>query len=167
MMGTLSLPGLGGGANANAATYPGDGFILATTALTSKYQSGIITAAMWNTGFNVLKAKYTVAIAQPRLFDGNFQNGFWPVTVLSPLQLSWDLNNLKLQLNYSYLYGHKLPMDGHLTAIRGTYYLGKGKYSINGGVVYEHRVESRTENATYGDAMVFEGNISKHFTNGS
>ena len=167
MMGTLSLPGLGGAANANAATYPGDGVILGSTIFTSKYQSGIINAVMWHTGLDLLGAKYTAGIAQPRLFDGKFQNGFWPVTVFSPVQLSWGFNTFNLQLNYSYFHGHKVPMNAHLVSVRGTQYLFDQRYSLNGGVVYEYRMDSRTKGITYGDAIVFETNISRHFKNGS
>ncbi len=166
MIGALSLPGLGGGANANAAVYPGDGVVLGTTLLNSKYQNGFVTALMWNTGLTILKGKYTVALAQPRLYDGNFENGYWPVTAFSPLQLSWELRGYNLQMNYSYLHGHRVPMNAHLTSLRGTTYLFDSRYSLNGGIVYEYRAESKTAGVEYGDAMVFEANASRHFKKG-
>ncbi len=165
MFGTLTLPGLGGGTNAHAATYSGDGVMVGVSGLFSHKLNATIGAVVWNTGWDVIGGKYTMSFAQPILFDGNFKNHFYPVTVISPTQVSWDLNNLKLQGNYSLLYGQDLPLNGHLFTTKASYYINDGNYSINGSAIYEYRKAKKIADREYGDAMAFEGNFSKHFKN--
>lgn len=165
MIGTLNLPGLGGGANANAATYAGDGVFVGATTLFSSKLNAAIGAVSWNTGVNILKAKYTVSIAQPHIMDGEFENGFYPVTVLSPLQLSWDLKETKLLFNYTYFWGQDLALNAHAFSIRTTHYLLDNNYSINGAFIYEYRIEKPGFGRELGDAVVLEANFSRHFKN--
>ncbi|MBB6462701.1 hypothetical protein [Flammeovirga kamogawensis] len=167
MLGTLSVPSLGGATNANAATYSGDGVFVGVASLHSKHMNFMAVSVLWNTGVDILGAKYSVMISQPRIMDGNYQNGFFPVTFFVPLQLSWDLGTTKLQASYSYLYGQKLPLDAHFANLKATQYLADGKWSLNGGIIYEHRVARKEAERQLGDAVVFEGNVSRHFKNGA
>lgn len=166
MFGTLTPPGLGGGANANAAVYSGDGVTAgAMGMLTSKYNwTGV--AVNWNTGWNFLGGKYTMGISQPVVWDAAFKSGFIPATGFSPLQISWDLQELKLQGNYTFIFGQELPMNGHVFSLRATQYLKERNYSLNGSMVYEHRVEKEGADRQLGDAFVMEANVSKHFKGG-
>lgn len=167
MAGPLTLPGLGGGTNANAGVYSGNGVFVGATGIFSSKVNGVVGAVSWNTGWNFLKGKYTVAIAQPYLMDGAFKNGFYPVTVLSPLQLSWDLNKVKLQGNYSFFFGQTLPLNAHLLTLRYTLYFADNKYSFNGSFVYEIRIEKDIKDREFGNAAVFEANFSRHFKKGT
>lgn len=163
MFGTLTPPGLGGGTNANAALYTGDGFTVGAMGMfTSKYNwTGAVLT--WNTGWEFLGGKYTMGISQPIVFDAKFKTGFNPATGFNPIQISWDLDQLKLQGNYTFLYGNELPLNGHNFTVRATQYLKEGGYSINGSLVYEVRIEKSGADRTYGNAVVLETNLSKHF----
>lgn len=166
MFGTLTLPGLGGGTNANAAVYAGDGVTIGAIGLFSSKLNPTVGAVSWNTGVEFLNGKYTVGIAQPVIFDGNFSSHIIPVTVISPLQLSWDLEQLKLQGNYSFMYGHDLPLNGHVFTVKATQYLYEQNYSLNGSLVYEYRHKKGDSDREFGDALVLEANFSKHFSKG-
>ncbi|NME67291.1 transporter family protein [Flammeovirga aprica] len=167
MLPSMSIPSLGGGTNAHAGTYTGDGVFVGVATLHSQYLNFASASVLWNTGWDVLGAKYSMMIAQPMLMDGSYKNHFFPVVYITPLQLSWDLGNTKLQGSYSALIGRELPVDAHLISVKATQYILDGKYSLNGGVTYEHRVARPELGRTLGSAMVFEANISRHFTNGS
>ena len=98
---------------------------------------------------------------------GILKMDFFPVTVISLIQLSWDLNKVKLQGNYSFFYGHALPLNAHVITLRATRYLADEKFSLNGGLVYEWRIEKDIEDRVFGDAIVFEANFSRHFKKGT
>ncbi|WP_152286849.1 transporter [Flavicella marina] len=166
MFGSLTLPGLGGATNANAATYSGDGVSVGAIALFSSKINPTVTALSWNTGYSVLGGKYTVGIAQPVIFNDNFSSNFLPVTAFTPIQLSWDLDNLKLQGSYSFMYGQDLPLNGHLFSLKATRYFNENKYSLNGGIIYEYRHKKGTSEKEFGDAFIVEANFSRHFTKG-
>lgn len=166
MFGSLTPPGLGGGTNANAALYSGDGVTIGAMGMfTNKYNwTGAVLT--WNTGWNLLGGKYSMGISQPVVFDADFKTGFNPATGFSPIQISWDLNQLKLQGNYTFLYGNELTLNGHNLTLRATQYLDEQRYSINGSMVYEYRVAKGDADREYGDAFVIEANLSKHFKKG-
>ncbi|GGZ71886.1 hypothetical protein GCM10007028_06560 [Algibacter mikhailovii] len=166
MQGSLTPPGLGGGTNANAAVYSGDGVTLGTMGMfTSKYNwTGAVLT--WNTGWDFLGGKYSMGISQPVVFDAEFKTAINPATGFNPIQISWDLNQLKLQGNYTFLLGNKLPLNGHNFTLRATQYLKNGGYSLNGSMVYEVRIEKGSADREYGNAFVLEGNFSKHFKKG-
>lgn len=166
MQGSLTPPGLGGGTNANAAVYTGDGVTIGTIGMfTNKYNwTGAVLN--WNTGWNIFGGKYSIGISQPVVFDAGFKSAINPAFGFSPIQISWNLNALKLQGNYTYLHGNKLPLNGHNFTLRATQYIKNGGYSLNGSMVYEVRIEKNGADREYGNAIVLEGNFSKHFKKG-
>ena len=163
MFGTLTPPGLVGGTNANAGVYSGHGVTIAAMGMFNKKYNWTGAALTWNTGWKVLGGIYSVGLSQPIIFDADFKTATNPATGFTPIQISWDLNELKLQGNYTFLYGNSLTLNGHALTLRATQYLQKRNYSINGSIVYESRIEKETADRVYGDAIVFETNISKHF----
>ena len=131
----------------------------------SKYNwTGAVVS--WNTGWNLLGGKYTIAASQPIIFGADFKTATNPATAFTPIQISWDLDQLKLQGNYTFLYGNDLPLNGHTFTFRATQYLKEESYSINGSFVYEYIKEKSGADRTYGDAFVMEANFSKHFSKG-
>ena len=166
MFGPLTPPGLGGGTNANAAVYSEDGVTLGAMGLFSDKYNWAAAVLTWNTGWDFLGGKYSMGIVQPMVFDADFKFFLNPAIGFNPIQISWDLNQLKLQGNYTFLYGNEIPIYGHTFTLRATQYLKEGAYSINGSVVYEYRKEKSGADRVYGDAFVMEANVSKHFKKG-
>lgn len=166
MLGSLTLPGMGGGTNANAAAYPGDGVVVGGVFLFSSKLNAAVAAVAWNTGAEFLGGKYSLAVAQPRLMDGEFKNGFFPVTAMTPIQLSWDFNSFKLQGAYTFLYGQELPLNAHILTVKGTQYLADNKYSLNASAIYEYRSAKGNTERVFGDAFAIEANVSRHFSKG-
>ena len=164
--GSFVLPGLNSGTNANAASYSGDGVLFGMGGSFSDDLHITVFGLSWNTGWNALGGKYTLSISQPILFGRNFKEGNVGITVLSPVEISWDLNKLKLQGNYSFLYGKKIYVNGHKFSGRATQYLWDNKYSVNGSLIYEHRVTKTGAQRNHGDAFIAEANFSKHFIKG-
>ncbi|GEM_PF-4658394 len=164
--GSLNLPGLYGGTNANAAAYSGDGVIFGMGSSFSNDLFIPVFGLSWNTGWDVLGGKYTLGISQPLLFSSNFKDGNVGITVLSPFEVSWDFGNLKVQGNYSFLYGKKLYVNGHMFSGKATQYLWENKFSLNGSLIYEHRVTKTGAERDFGDAFIAEANFSKHFKKG-
>lgn len=154
MFGPLTLPGLGGATNANAATYSGDGVSFGAIGLFSNKINPTVAALSWNTGYTVLGGKYSVGLAQPIIFNKDFSSHIIPVTAITPIQLSWDLNKLKLQGSYSFMYGQDLTLNGHLFSMKATRYFNENKYSLNGGIIYEYRHKKGTSEKEFGDAFI-------------